>query len=91
MIEGLRRWKTVIKDNLTPRDLSAGEIRQLFADGRIAIRIDGPWLYPIIEKAKPEVRPNLKLAAPPFNPPLGGTSNRRAIYQAIAWCASVPP
>lgn len=84
MVEGLRRWKTVVKDNLTPRDLSAGEIRQLFADGRIAIRIDGPWLYPIIEKAKPEVRPNLKLAAPPFNPPLGGTSNVLGIASEVS-------
>src|SRR5262249_44742298 len=59
MIEGLRRWKTIVKENLTPRDLSAGEVRLLFADGKIALKVDGPWLYPIIEKAKPEVRAKL--------------------------------
>ena len=75
MVEALTRWKTIVKENLTPRDLSAGEVRQLFADGRIALKVDGPWLYPIIEKAKPEVRPKLKLAFPSFNPPLGGSSN----------------
>jgi multiple sugar transport system substrate-binding protein len=83
MVEGLKRWKTIVKDNLTPRDLSAGEIRQLFADGKIALRVDGPWLYPIIEKAKPEVRPHLKLAAPAFHPPLGGTSNVLAMASEI--------
>jgi multiple sugar transport system substrate-binding protein len=75
MIEALTRWKTIVKENLTPRDLSAGETRQLFADGRIALKLDGPWLYPIMEKAKPEVRPKLKLAFPAFHPPLGGSSN----------------
>ena len=55
MIEGLNRWKTVVKESLTPRDLSAGEMRQMFADGKIAMKIDGPWLYPIMQRAKPEV------------------------------------
>lgn len=84
MVEGLTRWKTVVKDSLTPRDLSAGETRQLFAEGKIALKIDGPWLYPIMEKAKPEIRPNLKLTAPPFDPPLGGTSNVLAIASDIS-------
>lgn len=42
MVEGLTRWKTVVKENLTPRDLSAGEVRKLFADGKIALKVDGP-------------------------------------------------
>ena len=83
MVEALTRWKTIVKENLTPRDLSAGEVRQLFADGRIALKIDGPWLYPIIEKAKPEVRSKLKLAFPAFNPPLGGSSNVLAMASEI--------
>ncbi len=83
MVEALTRWKTIVKENLTPRDLSAGEVRQLFADGRIALKIDGPWLYPIIEKAKPEVRSKLKLAFPAFNPPLGGSSNILAMASEI--------
>jgi multiple sugar transport system substrate-binding protein len=83
MVEGLRRWKTIVKDNLTPRDLSAGEVRQLFADGRIALKVDGPWLYPIMEKAKPEVRSKLKLAFPAFNPPLGGSSNILGIASEV--------
>src|SRR5690606_42136563 len=43
----LSRWKTVVKDGLTPRDLPSADIRQLFSDGRIAIRLDGPQIWPI--------------------------------------------
>jgi multiple sugar transport system substrate-binding protein len=84
MVEGLKRWKTIVKENLTPRDLSAGEVRQLFADGRIAMKLDGPWVYPIIEKAKPAIRAKLKVAMVPFHPPVGGSSNVLAIPRDIA-------
>ena len=73
MIEGLARWKEVVKNSYTPRDLSAGETRQMFADGKIGMKLDGPWLYPIIQKGK--AKDQIKLAAVPFDPPLGGSSN----------------
>jgi multiple sugar transport system substrate-binding protein len=73
MIEGLSRWKDIVKGGLTPRDLTAGETRQMFADGQIAMKYDGPWLYPIIQRGK--AKDKIKLSAPPGNPPLGGSSN----------------
>ena len=73
MIEGLSRWKTIVKDSLTPRDLAAGEVRQMFADGKIALKSDGPWLWPIIQKGK--AKDQIKLGMVPFNPPMGGSSN----------------
>jgi multiple sugar transport system substrate-binding protein len=73
MIEGLSRWKDVVKNSLTPRDLSAGETRQMFADGRIAMKLDGPWLYPIIQRGK--AKDQIKIGPVPFKPPLGGSSN----------------
>ena len=73
MIEGLSRWKTIVKTSLTPRDLAAGEVRQMFADGKIAMKMDGPWLWPIIQKGKAKDR--IKLGMVPFNPPVGGSSN----------------
>jgi multiple sugar transport system substrate-binding protein len=81
MVEGLRRWKEIIKGGLTPRDLSAGEVRQMFADGRIAMKLDGPWLYPIILRGK--AKDKIKLGAPPLNPPLGGSSNILAMPAEI--------
>lgn len=73
MIEGLSRWKDVVKNGLTPRDLSAGEVRQMFADGRIAMKFDGPWLYPIIQRGK--AKDQIRIAPVPLKPPMGGSSN----------------
>ncbi len=73
MIEGLTRWKTVIDEGLTPVDMSAGDVRKLFADGKIAMRLDGPWLYGTMQKgAAADI---LEVAIPPMSPPVGGSSN----------------
>lgn len=82
MVEGLTRWKTIVKENLTPRDLAAGEVRQLFADGKIAMKTDGPWLWPIIQKGK--AKDQIKLTMAPFNPPVGGSSNVLGIASEIS-------
>lgn len=82
MIEGLSRWKDIVKGGLTPRDITSGEVRQMFADGQIAMRLDGPWLHPIILRSK--VKDKIKLSAPPLNPPVGGSSN------VLAMAADIP-
>lgn len=73
MVEGLSRWKTVLQEGVTPRDMSAGEVRKLFADGKIAMRLDGPWLYGTMQKGA--AADTLKVTKPPFDPPVGGSSN----------------
>ncbi|QGZ36540.1 ABC transporter substrate-binding protein [Stappia indica] len=73
MVEGLTRWKTVVKEGLTPVDLSAGDIRKLFADGKMALRLDGPWLYGIMQKGAASA--DTAVAEPAFSPPVGGSSN----------------
>lgn len=73
MIEGLSRWKTVISEGLTPIDMSAGEVRKLFADGKIALRLDGPWLYGTMRQGA--AADKLAIAIPPMSPPVGGSSN----------------
>ncbi|MDK1493205.1 sugar ABC transporter substrate-binding protein [Sinorhizobium sp. 7-81] len=82
MVEGLTRWKTIVKENLTPRDLSAGEVRKLFADGKIALKVDGPWIYSIMQQGA--AKDKLKLASVPFDPPLGGSSNVLAMPSEIS-------
>lgn len=73
MIEGLKRWKTVIKEGVTPIDMKAGEIRKLFSDGKIALRLDGPWLYGTMKKGA--AFDKLRVAVPAMSPPVGGSSN----------------
>lgn len=82
MIEGLSRWKTVVKEGLTPRDLPSADIRQLFSDGRVAIRLDGPQIWPIAA-ASPNAD-KLKLADVPFTAPVGGGSNVLAMASEIS-------
>ncbi|WEX11063.1 sugar ABC transporter substrate-binding protein [Chelativorans sp. AA-79] len=82
MVEGLRRWKEVVSQNYTPRDMSAGEVRKLFADGKIALKLDGPWLYPIMEEGA--AFDKLALAMPAFSPPVGGSSNVLAMASEIS-------
>lgn len=81
MVEGLTRWKTVISENLSPRDMTAGDVRKLFADGKIAMKLDGPWLYPIMEQGAAFSK--LKVTKPPFTPPNGGSSNVLAMASDI--------
>lgn len=73
MIEGLTRWKTILDEGLSPRDMSSGDVRKLFADGKMAIRLDGPWLYPIMQAGA--AADKLRVAFPAMSPPVGGSSN----------------
>jgi multiple sugar transport system substrate-binding protein len=85
VIEGLRHWKQLQREKLTPMGNSADDIRQLFLEGRIGMRLDGPWMWGLLDHAKPELRAQFKVAVPPFKVPLGGTSN------VIAMPAGLPP
>ena len=75
VIEGLRRWKILVDEGLTPNNTASGDLRQLMTEGKIAMRLDGPWIYNNTRKAGPDVIDHLKLTQSPLNPPVGGTSN----------------
>ena len=85
VIEGLRRWKQLQTEHLTPMGVKGEDIRQLFVEGRIGMRLDGPWMWGLLAKAKPELRDSLKVALSPTTVPVGGASN------VIAMPASLPP
>ena len=75
MVAALTDWKEVNLSGAIPRDPKGGDTRALFAEGKLALKVDGPWLYPILNAAKPNIRPHLKLTTSPFSPPVGGISN----------------
>ena len=79
VIEGLRRWKLLQQEKLTPLGQRADQVRQLFIEGRIGMRLDGPWMWGLLDTAKPDIRKDLKVAYPPETVPVGGTSNVIAI------------
>ncbi len=49
--------------------------RQLFIDGKAAFLRDGPWVWATLQKARPEIRPSLKMTQLPFPVITGGASN----------------
>lgn len=75
VVEALTRYKHIVSSGLTPKGASTEDLRTFLNEGKVAIMIDGPWIEGIMQKAGPDVRPHLKLAADPLHPPLGGTSN----------------
>lgn len=84
VIQALEMWKEVNQDRLTPLDLSSGEIRQMVIEGKIAMRLDGPWVWGSVQKAAPEILEQLKFAPVPFPIPVGGGSNVIAIPTDIS-------
>ncbi len=75
MAKAFGKWKTIVKNNLTPRGSKINDIRQLFNEGKVAMLIEGPWMWGISRKASPSVLPNIKVAKSPLHPPVGGSSN----------------
>ena len=84
MVAALTDWKEVNLSGAIPRDPKGGDTRALFAEGKLALKVDGPWLYPILNAAKPNIRPHLKLTTSPFSPPVGGISNVLAMAADIS-------
>lgn len=74
-IEGINRWRTLVEEELTPLGMVGGDTDQLFMEGKVAMRINGPWINGFIERAEPGIKEHLKYAASPLQPPLGGSSN----------------
>ena len=75
VVDALTNIKKIYAEGLMPAEQSSGDIRQLFSEGKIAMTVDGPWIYGTMQSASAEEKPNLKLTMPPFTPPIGGTSN----------------
>ena len=74
MVKALELYRSLVGGNAPLGDNST-IIRQLFVDGKTGFLVDGPWVWALLDKAPPAVRPNLKMAKAPFPPALGGASN----------------
>ena len=83
-----------------PPGTNSAVARQLFIDGKAAFLRDGPWVWATLQKAKPEVRPSLKMTQLPFPVVTGGASNslhmpakidaqkKKLVWEFIALAAS---
>ncbi len=84
MINAFGQWKALLQEKLTPRGSKINDIRQLFNEGKIAMLIEGPWMWGVSRNAAPDVLPEIKLALSPFSPPVGGSSNGLAMPASIS-------
>lgn len=85
-----------------PPGTNSAVARQLFVDGKAAFLRDGPWVWATLQKAKPEIRPALKMVQLPFPVITGGASNslhipakidaqkKKLVWEFIALAASLP-
>ncbi|XP_035829648.1 putative binding protein BAB2_0491 [Aplysia californica] len=84
MAEAFGKWKTLLRENLTPRGMKINDVRQLFNEGKVAMIIEGPWMWGVSRNAAPDVLSNIKVAASPMSPPVGGSSNGLGIPKSLS-------
>lgn len=74
VVAAIETYRSVVSGNAPP-GVNSTVIRQLFTDGKTGFLVDGPWVWALLDRAPPAVRPHLKMVKAPFAPPLGGASN----------------
>ena len=73
VVKAVDGWRQSVAQ--APKGTNSATARQLFIDGKVTFLRDGPWVWGAVEKATPEMKPNLKIAALPFPVTPGGASN----------------
>ncbi len=73
VVKAVDGWRQSVAH--APKGTNSATARQLFIDGKVTFLRDGPWVWGAVEKATPEMQPNLKIAALPFPVTPGGASN----------------
>lgn len=69
--------------NYSPEGLSPEQYRQMFFDGKVAMIIDGPWVYAMKETANPEIAEHVQVAPPPFKVYPGRLANNLSLPESI--------
>lgn len=69
VVAAVETYRKVVGKN-APLGNNSAVARQLFVDGKTAFLIDGPWVWSFLDKATPEMRPNLKMVEIPWGPQL---------------------
>ena len=72
---GVSQWVDLVRSGTTPTGMETGPMRQLLAQGNMAMWFDGPWGQGFVRDAPENVKPNIKAARLPFPNIFGGSSN----------------
>jgi ABC-type glycerol-3-phosphate transport system substrate-binding protein len=77
-VEGIKFWKELYDSPFFPKGLGDSALRQLIWEGKLAMFIDGAWIFGIIKSKNPEIYKYLDAALPP-------TPTRAAIVGGAFW------
>ena len=53
-------------------------------EGKLATKLEGPWIYGFVLRAEPEIQEQLRVVRVPFDVPVGGGSNIIAMASEIS-------
>ncbi|MQA06017.1 MAG: extracellular solute-binding protein [Streptosporangiales bacterium] len=73
VVQAMEDYRTLAK--FSPKGVPSEQKRTLFFDGKLAMMIEGPFVYASIGEASKEVRPHVKMAKAPFLEQPGFPSN----------------
>lgn len=82
VVKALDDYRALLK--LSPQGVSVEQKRQLFFDGKIAMIIDGPFIYGQAKSDKSAVAPYVKVAPSPFKVSPGNISNNLSMAKNIS-------
>lgn len=84
LIQAINDYKYFYDNKLIPLGITEEQKRQYFAEEKIAIIFDGPWVVSLLNKASEEVRSHIDLTSIPFSTLCGSLSNSVHIASAIS-------
>jgi multiple sugar transport system substrate-binding protein len=64
-VEALEMMMTFYEEDLTPKGLEVTDVRTLFAEGRVAFVMEGPWVMTQIQSDNPDLYESVGFAPPP--------------------------
>jgi len=80
-VKAVDHYRKLLK--MSPQGVSVEQKRQLFFDGKIAMIIDGPFIYGQAKSDKSVAGPNIKISPAPFPQTPGNVSNNLSIAKNI--------
>lgn len=84
LIQAINDYKFFYDNKLVPLGITEEQKRQYFAEEKIAMIFDGPWVVSLLNAAPEEVRGHFNLTSIPFPTLCGSLSNSVHIAEAIS-------
>jgi ABC-type glycerol-3-phosphate transport system substrate-binding protein len=64
-VEAMTWIKRFLDEDLAPKGVKIVDLRQMFAEGKLAFMFEGPWVMTLVKTKSPELYPYVNFVAPP--------------------------